>query len=258
MPNHAELLTDAQFPEALSQILGLSEQAFKTWEIVVTDFLEPLMRFEAELALEQLTDIHYQAWGGYPQAERQRLALARTDLPLTQEAIGLELFAIAGNFLFDPPTDTDFQQALIMAGIKPEQIGDIILLGDRGAQVIVEPGLAGTLESVKQVRTVPVTAQPLSLSELKVRPPQIKKLTTVEASLRLDALASAGFGMSRSKMVDLINGGAVRVNWQPMTQANHQLKTGDLVTIKQKGQLTIGPIQVTKKERYRVELTRAS
>jgi len=50
-------------------------------------------------------------------------------------------------------------------------------------------------------------------------------LTTVEASL-LDAIASAGFGMSR-KMTDLIDGGDVRVNWKETTTASSQVKTGD-------------------------------
>ncbi len=49
---------------------------------------------------------------------------------------------------------------------------------------------------------------------LKIRPPKKKEITTVEASMRLDAIASAGFGMSRSKMVDAIAAGDVRVNWK--------------------------------------------
>jgi RNA-binding protein YlmH len=80
----------------------------------------------------------------------------------------------------------------------------------------------------------------------------------VEASLRLDAIASAGFGMSRSKMVDLINGNEVRVNWKEVTQASYQLKAGDLISIRGKGRLNIGEIAVTKKDRYRVQLTRLS
>ncbi|MDC0836201.1 S4 domain-containing protein, partial [Limnoraphis robusta] len=80
--------------------------------------------------------------------------------------------------------------------------------------------------------------------------------TTVEASLRLDAIASAGFGMSRSKMVNLIDGGDVRVNWKEVKQASIAIKTGDLIAIRGKGRLEIGEVSVTKKQRYRVELTR--
>lgn len=40
--------------------------------------------------------------------------------------------------------------------------------------------------------------------------------------------------------------------------SSHLLKIGDLVTLKQRGHLTIGIIQGTKKKRYRVELSQAS
>lgn len=58
-----------------------------------------------------------------------------------------------------------------------------------------------------QVRTVPVQARGVPLSELRVRAPRLEELSSVEASLRLDAVASAGFRVSRSKMMDLIKSG---------------------------------------------------
>jgi RNA-binding protein YlmH len=79
----------------------------------------------------------------------------------------------------------------------------------------------------------------------------------VEASLRLDAIASAGFGMSRSKMVDLINSEDVRVNWKTISQPSYQVKSGDLIAIRGKGRVAIGEIMITKKERYRVQMTRS-
>ena len=74
--------------------------------------------------------------------------------------------------------------------------------------------------------------------------------------MRLDALASAGFGVSRSKMVDLISAGDVRVNWKDVTTPSHIVKSGDLIAITGKGRLEVGEVAVTKKERYRVQLTR--
>jgi len=139
------------------------------------------------------------------------------------------------------------------------KIGDILVAGERGAQVIVVPEVAEFLGlQLTQVRSVPVKVQMIPWSELRVRPPQKKQLTTVEASLRLDAIASAGFGMSRSKMADLISAGDVRVNWKTITQPSYALKTGDLVAIRGKGRLTVGEVAVTKKERYRVDLIRSS
>jgi RNA-binding protein YlmH len=62
--------------------------------------------------------------------------------------------------------------------------------------------------------------------------------------------------MSRSKMVDLINSGDVRVNWREISSTSHALKSGDLIAIRGKGRLEIGEVMITKKDRYRIQMTR--
>ena len=252
-----DLLKGVENRDSASRAIDQAEQAIKTWEVVLTEFLSPPELAEAQQIFSQLTEVQHLSWGGYPQAERQRLAIARSQLPLEQTQIEVAALHIAGNFLFDPASHRDFLGAVLGTGIVREKVGDIMVLGERGAQVIVVPELAEFLEAnLTQVRTVPVKGQRIDLSELKVKEPKKKELTTVEASLRLDAIASAGFGMSRSKMADLILAGDVRVNWREVTQASHALRTGDLIAIRGKGRLEVGEITVTKKERYRVQLTR--
>ncbi|MBE9060539.1 photosystem II S4 domain protein [cf. Phormidesmis sp. LEGE 11477] len=252
-----DLLKHSENKETLSHIIDQAEQAIRTWEPVATDFLSPPELFEAQAAFSRLSDVHVIAHGGYPQAERQRLVMARAELPLEETSVPLAAVSIAGNFLFDTATHRDFLGSLLGTGLVRAKVGDIIVLGERGAQAIVVPELVEFLTtSLTQVRSVPVKTQPIELSELRVREPKKKEMTTVEASMRLDALASAGFGMSRSKMADMIAGGDVRVNWKPVTQASRTLQSGDLVAIRGKGRLEIGEMSVTKKQRYRVQLTR--
>ncbi|MBF2034377.1 MAG: photosystem II S4 domain protein [Leptolyngbyaceae cyanobacterium T60_A2020_046] len=252
-----DLLKSVENRDTLARILDQADQAIRTWEVVVTDFLSPPELVEAQAMFQRLTDVQFVVGGGYPQAERQRGAIARSELPLEQDQIPLTLLNIAGNFLFDTATHRDFLGAMLGTGIVREKVGDIIVLGERGAQAIVMPELAEFLEmSLTQVRSVPVQTRRVDWQELRVREPKKKEMTTVEASLRLDAIASAGFGMSRSKMVDLITAGDVRVNWKSVTQSSYALNTGDLVAIRGKGRLEIGDIAVTKKERYRINLTR--
>jgi RNA-binding protein YlmH len=62
----------------------------------------------------------------------------------------------------------------------------------------------------EQVRSVSVQPKQIPLAELKVAAPRLETRTSVEASMRLDALASAGFRVSRSAMTDLIKKGDVR------------------------------------------------
>ncbi|MBE9016529.1 photosystem II S4 domain protein [Chroococcidiopsis sp. CCALA 051] len=252
-----DLLKGVENREAIVRVIDLAEQAIKTWEVVLTDFLSPPELAESQQIFSRLTDVQLVAWGGYPQAERQRLAIARAEVPLDSSQVTVAAIDIAGNFLFDTATHRDFLGAMLGTGIVRDKTGDIIVLGERGAQAIVVPELVEFLAmNLKQVRSVPVKIQQIELSELRIKEPKKKELTTVEASLRLDAIASAGFGMSRSKMVDLIEGGDVRVNWKEMSQSSTQVKTGDLIAIRGKGRLEVGEVAVTKKERYRIQLTR--
>ena len=251
------LLKGVENREEMTRIIDQADIAVKTWEVVVSDFFSPPVVAEVENAFSRLTDVEIVVWGGYPQAERRRVGITRPEIPLEQTQISLAALDIAGNFLFDPANHRDFLGAILGTGIVRDKIGDIIVLGERGGQVIVVPELVEFLEtSLTQVRSVPVKTQRIELSELKIRPPKTKEMTTVEASMRLDAIASAGFGMSRSKMADAISKNDVRVNWKEITQSSHNVKAGDLISMRGKGRLEIGEVSITKKQRYRVNLVR--
>lgn len=253
----SELLTGVENREEITRAIDKAEQAIKTWEVVCTDFLSPPVLAEIEAVFGKLTEIETLMWGGYPQAERQRVGLSRPDIPLDKSQIELAALDIAGNFLFDPATHRDFLGAILGTGIVREKVGDILVLGERGAQVIVVPEMVEFLTtSLTQVRSVSVKTQQIELSELKVRPPKKKEMTTVEASMRLDAIASAGFGISRSKMAEAIASKDVRVNWKEVTQASYNVKPGDLIALRGKGRIEVGEVSLTKKERYRVDLVR--
>jgi RNA-binding protein YlmH len=78
----------------------------------------------------------------------------------------------------------------------------------------------------------------------------------VEASTRLDAVASAGFGLPRNRLADLIRSGKVQVNWLPVTSPSHLLRSGDRVQLSGKGELTVEAITTTKRDRFRIALLR--
>ncbi len=249
-------LAGLEFSEDMARLLDLGDQALQRWETVCSDFLAPPVLAEAESLFRRFTEVEILSWGGYDQAERQRLAISRQTPDLSD--IPLMPLEIVGNFLFDPASHRDFLGAILGTGIERGKVGDILVLGDRGAQVILEPSLGEYLTfHLKQVRTVSVKTRPIDWQELQIRPPKTKEVVSVEASLRLDAIASAGFGMSRSKMVDLIHQAEVRVNWKTIPQPSYTLKPGDLIAIRGKGRLTLDDVMVTKKNRYRVQMTRS-
>ena len=129
--------------------------------------------------------------------------------------------------------------------------------GERGAQILCAPEMATFLTTaMTSVRSVPVTCSVESLDALSVPPPRTDVFQTVEASMRLDAVASAGFRMSRSKMSDLIAQGLVRVNWREGCKAKTTVESGDVISLRGKGRVEVGDVASTKKGKFAVELTR--
>jgi photosystem II S4 domain protein len=273
------LLQASRHPQELAGLIDRAEQALRTWEPVWSEFLAAEVLEEAQARLGDLAELALESAGGWPQAERRRLCLQRRELARAGDSAGadgapgsgasgtsaapeawapLRGLAIAGNFLFDPAEARDMRQALVAQGASPGAIGDIWIQGDRGAQLVVTPELAQTLDqTTAQVRSVEVHLEALPLEQLQIPAQRLpRQLTTVEASLRLDAVASAGFGLSRNRMADLIRSGAVRINWQPVTSPSRELALGDRVRLEGRGELELLEVQLTKRDRWRLVLQR--
>ncbi|GJP29378.1 hypothetical protein CLOM_g16496 [Closterium sp. NIES-68] len=241
--------------------------------------------------LSNMADVSAALSGGYFQAGRHRVPVGPTELMaercrvsvgptelMTAEGVNLDgsgdatddalalaagypgavaAVRVSGPFKHSQVSHGDFLGAVLGTGITRDKVGDVILLEGEGAQVIISPDLQDfLLSSLTAVHRVAVSVQPIPLSDLKVSPPRIETLRTVEASLRLDAVASAAFRLSRSKFTDLIAKGDVRVNWREAAKSGVALKSGDVVSVRGKGRCKIGEVTTTKKGRYAVELTR--
>ena len=109
-----------------------------------------------------------------------------------------------------------------------------------------------------QVRSVPVSVQQVELSSLDIPTPQAKELRTVETSMRIDAVGSAGFGMSREKMCKHIKAGDVRLNWECISKPTTLVEEGDVISCSGRGRVCISSKKITKKERYALQLIRYS
>lgn len=225
-------------------------------EVLHTDFLTPPVLKDSMVILEKLADVKVFSQGGYPEAERCRLSVGHPEA-LTNEPDIVAALSISGNFGFQPCSHGDFLGSILGTGIVRDKVGDILLQGEKGAHVLVVPELVDFLTiSLDKVGNVPVTCKKMPLIALEYEPPRTKTFKTVEASMRIDAIASAGFKISRSKLVGLISDGDVRVNWVTVTKNNTTIRSGDMISVSGKGRLKIGEVNETKKGKFAVELIR--
>ena len=107
------------------------------------------------------------------------------------------------------------------------------------------------LEWIKQnfikVAMVPVTVEEISFEDLSLPKQTPKEIKATVASLRLDAVGAAGFGVSRSKMVSAISGDKVQINWGPVKGPAQTVNPGDIISFRGRGRIEI--IELTGKSR---------
>lgn len=250
--------------ESVVRILEQARTAAARWEVIHSDFLTPPAIEDALRVMRRLSDVGVIVSGGYPQAERCRLSLGHIEaFPSTIQKDDIEYpravaaVSILGDFMVDPAMHGDFLGSILGTGCAREKIGDILVQGDTGAQALIVPELVDFLEtSLTQVHKTPVLCERILLKDVLYQPPRVQIIKSVEASLRVDAVASAGFKISRSKLADLISAGNVRVNWKEVTKNGFIVKSGDIISVKQKGRLEVGQINTTNKGKYYVELLR--
>tara|TARA_A100001037_G_scaffold161869_1_gene145651 strand:- start:998 stop:1786 length:789 start_codon:yes stop_codon:yes gene_type:complete len=255
-----EFLKGCTNPVGMQELLEQAEKVFKTWQPSWSSFLSAPLREEALRRLSPLNNLYWHSDGGHPGAERQRLQCIRyeDEISITETSAPIEGLLIEGNFLFDRASAKDFRKSLEIIGVPQGAIGDIWTKGDRGAQALCTPEAAKVLNgSIGKVRDVQIHCEAVNKKELQIPTPRLCKMfSTVEASTRLDAIASAGFGLSRAKIITQIKEGRLRLNWLPVKQACKELAVGDRLQLEQRGSIEIISLEMTKRQRWKVQLLR--
>ncbi len=255
-----KILYNSKFRFELNALLEYAEKSLVEREQIWSPFMSPQVIEEVKNKFNDLNDITCNYEGGYPSAERQRICFRRSDENLFSKSLDIPIKGIylKGNFLFDRATPNDFRNTIQLLDIKPDNIGDIWLIRDRGAQAICTKECADFInKKTSNLREVEITIQTLNIYEMEIPFKRAEKIiNTVEASTRIDAISSAGFGLSRSKINSKIKQGSLRLNWETNNQPSKSVNVGDLIHLEKKGSIRILKIDKTKKERWRIQLLR--
>ena len=255
-----KILVSSSFRKELETLLEFAERALKERKSIWSPFVSAQLIDEVKNKFNNLNDITCSYEGGFPNAERKRICFSRSaeEKPPLLADVPIKGIHLKGNFLFDRANQNDFRDFLYQLDVQEDEIGDIWLIRDRGAQAICSQECADLMhQKNSKLREVEISIEALSLSEMEIpfqRPEKV--INTVEASTRIDAIASAGFGLSRSKIITHIKQGCLRLNWELHYQASKSVHIGDLIHLENKGSLKILNIDKTKKERWRVKLLR--
>jgi len=239
-----------------ARLLDVAEIAVRTRKYKVSEFLDPYGYSIAETVVAHYGNLQLLSNGGYSGAERVKAIFINEEFRGIPD-LAVEVLAAKWDERYYQLTHRDVLGALMGLGIKREIIGDIIMCGS-GCQIIIEASLAEfVIQDFKTIGAAPIVVSPLSLSDIAPRVEKIKEIKTTVASLRLDVVAAAGFGTSRTTMSDEIGVGKLKVNWQDAKNSAQTVKVGDIISMRGRGRVEVCEVLgQTKKGRTSILLKR--
>ncbi|MEC9487978.1 MAG: photosystem II S4 domain protein [Halanaerobium sp.] len=236
-------LADSEELELAKRIIDQAEQALRKHQPQETIFLNPHLRDVVWGVLDNMAEVKFRSFGGYHDAERQRLVIVPDYYLWETLESPVTCLEIRGNFQFQQVSHRDFLGAILGLGIKREMMGDLLVQKD-GCQVIVAAEIAdAVLFKLKQVHEVPVEVFVIEEEELQAAEARTKEIRSTVPSLRLDAVASSGFSVSRSQMARLIKSQRVKLNWKVEENPAAQVEEGAMISVSGKGRARLAAIE---------------
>lgn len=227
--------------EAKDLLIGhmddLAIKAVKTG-CAASKFLTPAETQTIAAHFSRRHDVTLSLDGGYDGAERMRAIFINPDWGDYDR--GELLVALKITYR---PQDTlghrDILGALMALGIERDTIGDIIVDGPPAALVCL-PEISGYItENLTKAGRVGISVSDIALDELPSRTEELTIKTDTVASLRLDAVLSAAFGLSRSMASEIIAAGLVSLNHEPCFQPAKELSEGAVLSVRGLGRTVL-------------------
>lgn len=242
--------------EIVTRLIDIAKTVIHNKKFKVSEFLDPYGYTIAETVAANCENINIASDGGYTGAERQRVVFVN-DAFLGKINFNITALKVSWDERYYNISHRDVLGSLMALGIDRRVIGDILLKGEQ-AKLLVDAQIAQYIhDNFTQIGSANVKIEACDLSEIEPREEKCKEIRSTVASLRLDSIASAGFGSSRSKISDDIAADKVKVNWQSVKSSSQTIKEGDIISMRGRGRVEVYQIgNTTKKGRISILLKR--
>lgn len=237
----------------IEQVQGWVRQVADEYRPVLTHFLNPRQRFIAESIVNGADGMHQASHGGLPNAEMQRMLIYPDYYEIVESDFHLQLMEIVYPTKFADIHHNQILGTLVNQGIERNIFGDILGANETW-QFVIEDNMVDyfTLQ-VDWVGNIKVHLTPQPLSDIVQPEVDWVETQTTVASLRIDAIISTAFNISRSRVKTLVEGGAVSLNWAEIIKPDYELATGDMLSVRGFGRMRLLALEgTTKKDKLRV------
>lgn len=231
--NFMASLPNDEIRVAMVKILDKIKKSDRHQKQTVTDFIDP---YQARLtqALSRQYGLGYQLQGGFSEAERNRLVIGPTSVQ-NQDPVAIIL---GFETKFHSFSHRDVLGALMAMGIKREKIGDI-RVAEKKAQFVVATEMGDYIcTHFNRIKQESMVCSKIETGEEICAVLQKRNYVKTVASMRLDALISAAYGLSREKSQKAISQGLIKLNHRPTNKFETVTEEVILLSLRGRGRVS--------------------
>ncbi|MBL5796134.1 RNA-binding protein [Bacillus sporothermodurans] len=239
--------------EFIDQVVNWKQYVEDCYAPKLTDFLDPrqIHIVQSIIGIGQQVRVH--VFGGHEFCERKRVLLYPDYYTPADEDFQIALFEIKYPSKFVTITHRQVLGTLMSLGVKREKFGDILIGGHRIQFFIVKELKDYIKLEFCQVGKISIELLEMNMNEMISIGETWHEQQTTVSSLRLDAVISSIYNISRQKAQTLIQHGQVKVNWRITEQTSFICDEGDMISARGYGRSKIIVIDgQTRKEKWRI------
>lgn len=223
-----------------------------------TEFTDFLTLSEIETAKTVLAGANYLFYGGMPDTERKMLCIAHEDITIIPERFpicGIRITPKSMKFSEDF-SHRDVLGSVLGLSLERSVIGDIFVK-EKEAYLLCAERIAEFLtEQLQQIRHTNVVCRNTGLENSGFAK-EFQTFSRTVSAVRIDSVAAAAFGVSRSSAASAVSAGKVFINGREIISPSILVKEQDVISFRGQGKAKLKEIGgLTKKGRITVTLER--
>lgn len=239
----------------IEQIFDWIQQVNTQYVPYLTNFLNPRQIFILKSVMGQFEDLNYQTYGGYQEAEQQRVLIYPPYYEPNEDDFELVLFEINYPSKFAELSHGQILGSIMATGISRSNLGDILTDGQRW-QFIVDQKMASFIKlNLEKIGNIHINLDEQSFNERieSVNEWEIEEI--IVASMRIDVVLARALNISRNRAKQLIEEQKIKNNWVQVDRPDVEVEEYDILSIRGYGRVQIlQQVRITKKDNLVVKI----
>lgn len=239
----------------IDQVLDWITQVKNQYTPYLTNFLNPRQLFIAESIIGQYGDIEYQKYGGFEDAEQQRILIYPPYFEPELADFEIGLLEINYPTKFAELSHGQIMGSVLGTGFSRANLGDIITDGSRWQFFIDQTMIKFVKLNMDRVGNINIQLdeKPLEEAIQSLKKWEVEEI--ILASMRIDLVLARALNLSRNRAKKMISDKKIKINWVEIERPDIEVEEHDIISIRGYGRVQIRQrLGTTRKDNLIVEI----